>query len=59
MAGSTACSLEELMAAEISNSSEGHRYESFLQFLLENIYFLVPHLSFPEEKDLTLRWGFC
>ena len=32
MAGSTACSLEELMAAETSNSSEGHQYEFLLQF---------------------------
>lgn len=50
------CNLEELMAAETSNSSEGHRYEVgffFFSNFLENIHFLASCISFPNEKHLT------
>lgn len=42
MAGSTACSLEELIAAETSKGSVSSEHVSFA-IILDNIYILVQH----------------
>lgn len=54
MAGSTACSLEQLIAAETSKGLKDSRM-CFFYITLDNTYFLVQHSSLPKENYSTLR----